>query len=87
MRRSSQPTVSLDMLKQVKLRPASRTHTPVSLQETSISTSPHSSLTRMLSNVDSNVYKLKRFKRVSPYSIDDISRRNHLARLERDRTN
>lgn len=100
MRRSSQPVVSMDMLRQVKLRPTSRGHTPISLQETSsngntsntnsmtnFSTSPHSSLKRMLSNVDANVYKLKRLKRVSPYSFDDISRRNHLARLERDRTN
>lgn len=89
--RIPQPVVSMNMLKQVKLRPTSRAHTPASLQEdttcSSFSTSPHSSLTRMLTNVDANVYKVKRLKRVSPYSFDDISRRNHLARLERDRTN
>jgi hypothetical protein len=69
------------MLKQVKLKPPSRPQTPVS---EGISTSPHSSLTRLLN--DNSVWKVKRLKRLGGYSFDDVCRRNQLAKRERERT-
>ena len=72
-RRSTQPVISLDMLKQVKLRPASRPQTPTAFS----STSPSSTLTRILSKVDTNVCRVKRLRHVGAYSSDDLSRKMH----------
>ncbi|KAK9879245.1 hypothetical protein WA026_004094 [Henosepilachna vigintioctopunctata] len=80
-----QPEISLEMLKQVKLRKSlSKPLTPSSLPEISSegSTSPHSSLKRLLK--DDSSFKIKRLRRVGGYSFDDIHKKN-LSRFNRER--
>lgn len=57
-----------------------------------IQTSPCTSLLRVLNTADSTnnssaaVRRVKRLKRIGGYSFDDVSRRNQLAKKERERT-
>lgn len=84
-RYSSQPLVSMDMLRQVKLRPASRNSlradTPESNAE--LTTSPHSTLCRILKN-ESSVPRLKRLRRVGAYSYDSLYRKKEFGRRDRE---
>ncbi|KAI4454540.1 hypothetical protein MML48_9g00021313 [Holotrichia oblita] len=86
-RRATQPFVSVEMLRQIKLRPASRSQTPVSIKDVSTpsslsSSSPASNLTKLLTNADPNMRRLKRLRRSSRYSFDDS--RKLLLRRERN---
>ncbi|KAJ8954240.1 hypothetical protein NQ318_005836 [Aromia moschata] len=84
--RRSQPLVSMEMLKQVKLRPASRAslrcETP-EVQSPVLATSPHSSLRRLL-NCNNDGFRLKRLRKVGGYSFDSVYRRSVLGKRERD---
>ncbi|KAJ8968906.1 hypothetical protein NQ314_002047 [Rhamnusium bicolor] len=87
-RRNSQPMVSMDMLRQVKLRPASRPsfrpETPDTEASMLMTTSPHSSLCRLLTN-DGSMFRLKRLRKVGGYSFDSVHRKSLLGK-ERDGT-
>ncbi|XP_019878294.2 uncharacterized protein LOC109608059 isoform X2 [Aethina tumida] len=89
-RRSAQPVVSMDMLRQVRLRPASRpplrpaycstpTGSTTDLEASTQSTSPHSSLSRLLN--DGSVWRVKRLRKASRYSLDSVHRSRSSASL------
>ena len=85
----SNPKVSMDMLRQVKLRSATLPATSLSTPRTSSklpspSTSPHSSLCRLL-NGDPAVGRLKRLKKVGTHSFDSLHRRRLAVFLETSR--
>lgn len=76
----SQPEITKDMLQQVKLRKPCRSMTPSRLPDLSPegSTSPHSSLRRLLK--DDGSFKIKRLRRVGGYSFNDMKKRDKLSR-------
>lgn len=84
-RHNSQPLVSMDMLRQVKLRPASRNSLRLDTPEhaTELTTSPHSTLCRLLKN-ESSIPRLKRLRRVGAYSYDSFYRKKELGRRDRE---
>lgn len=73
------------MLRQVKLRPASRNSLRADTPDNSsdITTSPHSTLCRLLKN-ESSQPRLKRLRRVGAYSYDSLYRKKELSRRDRD---
>lgn len=75
------------MLKQVKLRPASRNSLIIDTPDNNIesTTSPHSTLCRLLKN-ELSVPRLKRLRRVGAYSYDSLYRKKDLSRRDREDT-
>lgn len=73
------------MLRQVKLRPASRNSLRAETPEntTDLTTSPHSTLCRLLKN-ESSAPRLKRLRRVGAYSYDSLYRKKDFFRRDRD---
>lgn len=85
-RYSSQPLVSMDMLRKVKLRPASRNSLRVDTPDNTaeLTTSPHSTLCRLLVKNEPSIPRLKRLRRVGAYSYDSLYRKKELSRRDRE---